>query len=225
MAELYYREYGTKEKPSVLGNATEMVYQDHISESCRRINQLWNLSPKDKVFLFVGRINRLKNIFYLVDCLYLLNQRKLNYTYKMLFVGDGQDFTELKHYIYKKKMTDSIILCGGVKDRELLRDYYVRSDLFLFPSNYDASSIVQIEAASQKVPTIFLKGSITSSDVVSMKNGVIANGKKDFADKIDQLMNNPKLYKTIKEGAYQDIYRNWDMVVDDVFSIYLEMIH
>ena len=37
-----------------------------------------------------------------------------------------------------------------VKDRELLASIYARADLFLFPSLYDASSIVQIDAALQK---------------------------------------------------------------------------
>lgn len=37
-----------------------------------------------------------------------------------------------------------------VNDRELLASIYARADLFLFPSLYDASSIVQIEAALQK---------------------------------------------------------------------------
>ena len=37
-----------------------------------------------------------------------------------------------------------------VKDRELLASIYARADLFLFPSLYDALSIVQIEAALQK---------------------------------------------------------------------------
>ncbi len=37
-----------------------------------------------------------------------------------------------------------------VKDRELLASIYARADLFLFPSLYDASSIVQIEEALQK---------------------------------------------------------------------------
>ena len=37
-----------------------------------------------------------------------------------------------------------------VTDREELAKYYARADLFLFPSLYDASSIVQIEEALQK---------------------------------------------------------------------------
>ena len=47
-------------------------------------------------------------------------------------------------------------------DRELLSYYYNRADIMLFPSIYDSSSIVQIEAASQKTPAVFLKNTATA---------------------------------------------------------------
>ncbi len=224
MAELYYEDYGVKELPKVLNNATEMKLVKNTKKSRERINTLYDLKDSDKVFLFVGRINKLKNIFFIVDCLKLLNYRKLNFKYKMLFVGDGQDYLELKYYIEKNKMSDYIVLCGGVKDRELLRDYYVRSDLFLFPSLYDASSIVQIEAAAQKVPTIFLKGSKTSSDITNRVNGIIVKNKREFSDSIYELMTNNELYNYISENCYKEVYKNWDNVVKEVYKNYLEFI-
>ena len=174
--------------------------------------------------MFVGRINKLKNILFIVDSLYLLNQKKLNYSYKMLFVGHGQDYEELKKYIHKKKLDSNIILCGNVEDRSLLQEYYVRSDLFLFPSLYDASSIVQIEAASQKVPTVFLEGSKTSSDITDRVNGFLAKNEEEFANIIDEVMNDDALYKTVSEGAYRDVYHHWDTVIEDVYQMYLDTI-
>jgi len=224
MAKLYYEEYGVRELPKVLNNATEMKLVKNTKKSRERINTLYDLKDNDKVFLFVGRINKLKNIFFIVDCLKLLNYRKLPFKYKMLFVGDGGDYLELKDYIEKNKMSDYIILCGGVKDRELLRDYYVRSDLFLFPSLYDASSIVQIEAASQKVPTIFLKGSKTSSDITNRVNGVIAANKREFSDSIYELMTDSELYNSISENCYKKVYKNWDNVVKEIYNKYIEYI-
>ena len=224
MAELYYHDYGVKELPLVLHNATEMEYVKEQSNSRNRINQKYSLEDNDKVFLFVGRINKLKNIFMIVDCIELLSKKKLNYSFKMLFVGSGQDEEELKRYIHKKKLDNSIILCGNVRDRELLRDYYVRSDLFLFPSLYDASSIVQIEAASQKVPTIFLEGSKTSSDITNRVNGFIVKNVEEFANTIDEVMNDGVLYQKVSEGAYHDVYHNWDDVVKEVYQIYLDYI-
>ena len=220
MAELYFKEYKVKKMPLVLSNATEMTFVENQKISRDRINQLHHLKDTDKVFLFVGRINKLKNIYFIVDGLEKLNQKKLNYSYKMLFVGHGQDEKKLKDYIHKKKLDSSIILCGNCTDRNLLRDYYVRSDLFLFPSLYDASSIVQIEAASQKVPTIFLEGSKTSSDITNRVNGFLVKNEEDFANTIDEVMNNQELYQKVSEGAYRDVYKNWDMVVEEVYNIY-----
>ena len=53
-------------------------------------------------------------------------------------------------------------------DRELLKSIYYRATLFLFPSLFDSSSLVQIEAASQETPTIFIEGSVTSDTVDSL---------------------------------------------------------
>lgn len=224
MAQLYYEDYGVKSMPLVLNNATEMKYVAHRKGIREKINTMYGISDKDKVFLFVGRINKLKNILFIVDSLSLLNQKELNYSYKMLFVGHGQDFEELKKYIHKKQLEEKIILCGNVEDRELLRDHYVRSDLFLFPSLYDASSIVQIEAAAQKVPTVFLRGSKTSSDITDRVNGFLASNEQEFADVIDEAMNDEALYKKVSDGAYRDVYRNWDDVIYEVFQMYLETI-
>jgi len=224
MADLYYREYGVKKKPLVLSNATEMKYVVDQEEACDRINQKHHLKKEDKVFLFVGRINKLKNILFIVDSLVLLKEKNPHYSYKMLFVGKGQDEEELRKYIQKKKMEDVILMCGNVDNRESLVDYYVRSDLFLFPSLYDASSIVQIEAASQKVPTVFLKGSKTSSDIHNRVNGFLAKNEEEFANIIDEAMTDEELYRKVSEGAYRDVYKNWDDVVEDVYQIYLKFI-
>ena len=75
----------------------------------------------------------------------------------MFFVGSGLDEEILRNHIKKQKLEQEIIMCGKITNRKELAYYYQRADLFLFPSVYDASSIVQIEAASQSTPTIFLK--------------------------------------------------------------------
>ena len=47
-----------------------------------------------------------------------------------------------------------------ISDRELLAKIYYRSDLFLFPSLVNNSSLVQKEAASQYTPTLFIENSL-----------------------------------------------------------------
>ena len=225
VARIFFEEYHYKKMPRIINNATEMLPVENEKQARDYINKLYNIDDKDKVFLFVGRINILKNILFIVDSLKILKDSSPDYTFKMLFVGSGQDEGELKKHINRLNMNDNIILCGKVTDRNILAYYYARADLFLFPSLYDASSIVQIEAASQKTPTVFLKESATSATVTNMVNGILSeNDPRKYAEIIDEVINDSKLYKKISDNAFNDLYKNWNDVIKDVFDLYLSKI-
>ena len=220
VGRIFHEEYGYKKMPIVKNNATEMIPSSNIEKSIERINNLHNLKD-EYVFLFVGRLNKLKNILFIVDSLHEL--KDLNY--KMLFVGNGHDEEELKERIKQLKLEDKIILCGRVTDRDLLRDYYVRADLFLFPSMYDASSIVQIEAASQKTPGLFLENSATSCNIINNHNGYISkNNIKEYANRIKEILSNKEEYKKVCNNAFNELYINWDKEIENVYKTYLEII-
>ena len=224
IAKIYYEEYKYKKLPKVMGNATDMKLVENMEQAKKLINEKYNISPDEKVFLFVGRINNLKNVFLIANSLKILKE-KYNPKFKMLFVGSGQDEDELKSIIDKNNMNQDIIMCGKTSDRELLANIYARADLFLFPSLYDASSIVQIEAASQKTPTLFVEGAATTATITENVNGFISqNNEEDFAEKINEIINNKALYDSVCENVYKDIYINWDSQVSKVFDSYMEII-
>ena len=143
----------------------------------------------------------------------------------MIFVGSGQDEEELKTYVKKKKLTKDIIFAGKVTNRETLAKYYNRSDLFLFPSKYDTNSLVQIEAASQKTPTLFIEGTGTSATVTNNKNGFTSKDDvSSYADRILQIFKEEKLYNFVKENAYKDLYISWDTIVSKIYNLYVKFI-
>ena len=182
-------------------------------EKYKHKDNLYSIKKDEFVLLFVGRINKLKNIDLIINSL-----RKVKSKYKMLFVGSGQDEDYLKNKINKYNLSDRVIMCGRVKDREELAAYYARADLFLFPSFYDSNSLVQLEAASQKTPTLFVKGSATAAKVIDDVNGFIANNNPDsYANKIDEILSNGGFLKEVGENAYSDLYVRWD---DEVQKIY-----
>lgn len=222
IAKIYYEEYKYKKLPKVMGNATDMKLVENMEQAKKLINEKYNISPDEEVFLFVGRINNLKNVFLIANSLKILKE-KYNPKFKMLFVGSGQDEDELKSIIDKNNMNQDIIMCGKISDRELLANIYARADLFLFPSLYDASSIVQIEAASQKTPTLFVEGAATTATITENVNGFISqNNEEDFAEKINEIINNKALYDSVCENVYKDIYINWDSQVSKVFDSYMQ---
>ena len=140
----------------------------------------------------------------------------------MFFVGDGQDMEKLKEKIKFYNLEKNIIVTGKIMDRELIKSLYARAKLFLFPSLYDASSLVQIEAASQKTPTIFLEGAATSATVTNNVNGYICENSVDkFAEKIEQILSDEQSYKMVSDGAVRDLYVTWDDCVKEMYEKYL----
>lgn len=222
IAELF-QEYGYKKIPIVMNNATEFETVKNKIIADNLVNKKYNLNESDTVLLFVGRINILKNVLFIIDVLNHLKKKKIQF--KMLFVGNGPDTEILKQKIAEYKLNSDVILCGEVKDRELLKSIYSRSKLFVFPSLYDASSIVQIEAASQKTPTIFLEGAITASTVQNDVNGWTApNNSLKFANKIIEILKNKQLYDNVVEKAYHDIYKTYKKMAKKIYNRYLYLI-
>ncbi len=224
VARIYHEEYGYKKVPNIIPNATEMKPVKDYNKACEYINKKYGIKD-EKVFVFVGRINALKNIFLIVKALKKVRELKPKLKFKMLFVGCGQDEDELKKLIKKCGLEKEIIMCGIVTDRDILANYYARADLLLFPSLYDTSSLVQVEAASQKTPTLFVSGSATASTVTDNVNGFICpNDVNKYANRIIKVALDDKLRETVGNNAFHDLYKHWDDVTKEVYKKYTELI-
>jgi len=222
VARIFHEDYGYSKIPRVMDNATEIMPVENKLSAEKEIREKHNIN-KEKILLFVGRLNKLKNIFFLADSLKELGNR---IDYKMIFIGDGPDEEEFKSYINKIDLNKKVIFTGKITNREVLAKYYAAADLFLFPSLYDASSIVQIEAASQSLPGLFLKGAATTANVINNRNGFIENNNiKDYANRIEEILTNKKLLDEVSNNAYKELYVNWDTKIQEVYNLYLELIN
>lgn len=215
-----YKEYGALREIDIQYNGTDM-------ELVEDKNLLLDLKTKyaittEKVLLFVGRINEIKNIFLILDALKILKDR--NFNFKMFYIGEGPDLIKLKEKIEKYGLNNEVLVLGKVEDREALACFYAIADLFLFPSLYDCSSLVQIEAASQYTPTLFVYGSVTSSSVEENVTGYFSdNDAGAFADKIIDIFNNQELYKKVSENVYKFLYKPWYKVIEKVYLDYIKI--
>ncbi len=222
VAKIYFKDYGLNRLAKVQNNGTDLIYYDN-DEEIEKLKIHYNIQKDCKILLFVGRINRLKNIFFIADCLKILKEK--NFNFKMFFVGTGPDLEELKEKIKEYNLEDFVIFTGKICDRELLVKHFRMADLFVFPSLYDCSSLVQIEAASQKTPTIFIRGSVTSGTCTEDIDAFFAeNNELDFANKIIEIFENPDEYEKIKNGAFTNLYMPWDNAVKKVYDDYLFVI-
>ena len=163
------------------------------------------------MFLFVGRLVSQKNIYFIVDSLDILNKKGINF--KMFFVGDGPDKDELLNHIKKCNLEDKVILTGLIRSREELSAYYQRANLFLFPSTYDTSSLVQIEAATFKTPSVLIKNTATAQTITDRHNGYLAEETiEDYSNTILEAISNQEKLNEVTENAHKELYVSWDTV-------------
>lgn len=218
--DLYVNEYGLTAPCKVRLNATDHKPVSDPAEAAAVVNRTYGVPEDATVFLFVGRINFLKNIDFTVRALAKAKARGLK-NFRMLFVGRGQDEEKLAEVVRKEGLNDEVVMCGLVSEREMLQNLYSRARLFLFPSLYDANSLVQIEAACQGTPTVFIEGARTAATVKSGVNGYVSPADEEsYASTIMDIMADPEGYSKVSEAARRDLYLSWDDVVREVYEDY-----
>ncbi len=217
------RKYGYKGKIEIVRNGTDMKYPENATELIAKVNDAHSLHGQKNVFIFVGRIAMYKNLALMAESLKILKDRGEDF--KMLIVGGGFDEKEFKKMITQKGLDDRVIFTGSIGDRELLQGYYLRSDLFLFPSTFDTSSLVPIEAAAHKLPTLLIEGSYTAENIVDGVNGYLAKETPEaYAERIMKIISNPEELQRVGEECHKSVYRSWEMVAEEAMEKYKEII-
>ena len=219
-----FKDYGYKYEPVVIYNGTDLLPLKDVEKNIKIVNKLYDLKDDDIVLLFVGRIVDIKNIFFILDSLKLLKED--GFKFKMFYVGTGFDEKKLKQKIKEYQMEDCVITTGNITDRILLSSIYKRASLFLFPSLFDASSLVQIEAAIQETPGLFIEGSVTADTVLNNVNGFTSKlDNVEYKNKIKEILNDKKTLSKVSKTAKEMLGKSWDSIADETYNLYLDEIN
>lgn len=219
----YLRDYGYTGEIKVIRNATDFVYPEIAPELIKTVNEKYGLEGQENLFLFVGRMALYKNINLILEAVRILKDEGADF--KMVFVGDGFDLKEIKSNAKKLNILDKCLFTGGIKDRQLLQGFYLRSDLFIFPSTFDMASICKCEAAAHKLASLVVKDSCSAEEVVDGENGFLCEeSAESLASVMLKLIKEPSLMKTAGENAYKTLYRTWKDVAKEVKQAYEEII-
>jgi len=217
------RDYGYKGKIEVVRNGTDLKYPANPDELIQKINDAHGLSGQKNVFLFVGRMAWYKNLKIIIDALEIVKNQ--NKDFKMLFVGGGFDFDEVKKYVEDKGLSPYCIFTGAVKDKTLLQGYYLRADALLFPSTFDMAPVTAVEAAAHNLPAVMTRGSCSAELVVDGENGFLAEeNAESFARALLSIVDSPELLERVGNNAGKTLYRSWEMVAKEVHEKYLQII-
>lgn len=216
------KSIGYNGKYRVMENGTDFP-KGYVSQmQVEKINQEYNLDSKEPLLLFVGRMMWYKNIRIILDALQKshLSGRK----FKMIFVGDGLDIDEIRAYAKRLGMNSYVIFAGAVRDREKLRAFYTRANLFMFPSTYDTSGLVVKEAAACDTPSILVRNSCAAEGIVDGFSGFLCEENAfSCSVAVNDALDNPAKLTAIGKNAGRYVYLSWEDSIRKAYARYEEI--
>lgn len=133
----------------VLSNGIDIDKYNFNNDWREKIRKQLDIHENEIVLGNVGRFNENKNQTFLIDL--MGNILKSNNNIKLLLVGDGPKYNELKKYIDSKDYKKNIILYGETNN---VKEVYSAMDIFVFPSKVEGLGIVAIEAQANGLPCV-----------------------------------------------------------------------
>ena len=186
----------------------EKVSDDFVAE----VTSGYDLPAGVPCFLFIGRLMWYKGLRIILDALKSLDTEGIDF--RMVFVGGGGDEREVKEYTNELRLSSKVIFTGAISDREKLRAWYCRADLFLFPSTFDTNGLVVREAAASDTASVIIADSCASEGVTDNRNGfLIEENPESLSSKLKELCVSPERMKAVGKGAGDELYISWEDAV------------
>jgi 1,4-alpha-glucan branching enzyme len=170
------------------------------------------------VFLFVGRIARIKGISTLLDAIRTIppDERR---TMKFIIIGDGPLVEEVRT---AEKEIEEIRLLGRI-DHVFIPPYFAHADAYVLPSISEGLPISLLEAMASGLPSIASDvGGISSLIGPSVVKLVPPGDAKALADAMIRLRNDEITRRGLAEMGRRFVteHFSWDRVVDRLVDVY-----
>ena len=217
------REFGYKGSYRVMRNGTDFKKGKAPQEDINEIDRIYRLQPDELVFLFVGRMMWYKNLKIIVDSMKILKEKGMRF--RMFFVGDGKDRPAVEKYAEQTGLKGCTEFVGAICDREKLRAFYSRADLFIFPSTYDTCGLVVMEAAACDCPSVLVKGSCAAETIDDNVSGFLCDeNAQSCANAIENAVSDTEHLKEVGKNASESVYYSWNDAVKAAYSRYEEIV-
>ncbi len=147
----------------------------------------------------------------------------------MLFIVGSDKFEKgyvksLEKEIYKYKLDQYIQLRTDYIPEDMIVNYLMSSDIFVFPNSPQTWGIVVIESMSCKKPCIVSSNAGVHEVIQDGKNGIIFQGRNvnELMIKMEVLLNDNLLRRTLGKNGRQFVFENfsWEKYSESMLNIF-----
>jgi D-inositol-3-phosphate glycosyltransferase len=191
------------------------------------------LQPKDRLLLFVGRIEPLKGIDTLLQAISHLDQAGLQdaYPHYLAIIGGDPNATELEmnaEMLRLKQLSsslgiDDLVLFLGKRNQDALPYYYSAAEIVIMPSHYESFGMVALEAMACGTPVVASQVGGLAFLVKDGQTGfVVPDGDPDaLGQRLAELIRQPALRQQLGEQAAQyALDFSWQLIARRILAEY-----
>lgn len=217
------RSLGYEGDYTVMPNGVDFAKGRVADAEVARALGAYDLPAGVPVFLFVGRMMKYKGLPLILDAVKQLRESGMDF--RMVFVGGGADAEEMKQKAEADGISEKVIFAGPEHDRQVLRAWNTRADLFLFPSTYDTNGIVVREAAACGLASVLIKDSCAAEGITDGRNGyLIEETAEAMAAKLLEICRDMDRVHQVGQNAMDEIYISWETAVHQAHERYGEIL-
>lgn len=183
----------------------------------RVTNAIHKPRPKSVKLLFVGKVNKNKNLEILIEICKILQKER----YKVLLTVAGK-IEDCNYYKIFKKY--SFVNYVGVCNKYELLKLYRENDIFIMLSHKESFGLVYAEALTQGLPVIYTKGQgfFGQFDENEVGIGVSDKNPREAIKAIHDILEN---YEEYSQRAIRLCDKfNWNIIVKDLKGIYTRVV-
>ena len=163
-----------------------------------RLRKNLNLSKRDTVIIFVGRLAQEKNIEFLLNAEKKIINNHSNI--KLLIVGDGPDKEKLEMFSRKLGIEKNVIFTGKVAWDDM-PVYYQLANFFATASKTETQGLTVIEAMAAGITPVCIRDEAFLTAITDNLNGFIFDNIDEYVEIILKLEKNKQERAKISEQA------------------------
>ncbi len=207
-----------EKKISIIYQSCNEIFFHKISDKRKlEIKEKYNLPSK--YILFVGTVEKRKNVLNLIKAFYSLQKEDI----ELVIVGRHKDGLEqINEYISKKKKKPIFITNIAFED---LPAIYQMAQIFVYPSFYEGFGIPIIEAMASGIPVITSQGGVFEETAADAALFINPYDYLSIASAIDKILNDEQLKKNLLEKAEKHIKKfHHKKIAQEYFDIYYNLL-
>lgn len=196
-----------------------------------------DIPQKQKIILFVGRIDPIKGISLLIEAVYMLSLKFSNFenNFRVLLIGgdiQSRNFWRHPEVVKIQMLIEKLDLACcvkfiGSKPHSLLPYYYSGSDIVIMPSKHESFGLVVLEAMASGAAVIASKVGGLSYLIKDNETGRFfkSGDSSDLSKIIWELLNDDGQRNRLGKNAIMESKKYcWDIQAMNILEIYKKLI-